>query len=636
MVWVLSLTQRLGLLVFPEQLLAVILGLATAVVFLDSIDNQADGEKSDRGRSNRDKAAQKSSDRKPHLSDPRICSLLATLSLIGGAYLAIRIPILSEEAFFRPTETLLISLLMIPLVVEAMRRAVGLSLVIVFAVFVAYALLGDRIPGKLQGHSSSPAELLRFLGTDTTAMLGLPLSVTSFVVVMFILFGRILQTTGGTAFFTGLSQALAGQGPGSPAKVSIIASSLFGSISGSAVSNVMSTGVVTIPMMKRSGIPAYRAAAIESVASTGGQLMPPIMGAAAFLMAEFLQLPYRDILLAALVPALLYYLSLFLQVDFLSRRFHLGGTDQQTTAPSLKSVLKSGWLLPVPFAVLIIALFNFSFSPELSVLIAIAVLIVLSCVRKESTQRMTPTNIYRDLIGTGRSVAGLILVTAIAGMIIGILSNTGLSFSLGFVLLGFGQNSLLGLLLITAVVCIILGMGLPTTGVYLLLATLAAPPLIDLGLQPIQAHLFVLYFGMLSMITPPVALAAFAAASLGNAPQMRTGFEAMRLGWCAYLVPFLFIYHPSLLLKGSLASITTTLFSVVLALLLASAAFAGYARGPLTPALRISLLIVASPLLYPLPDAWLWLRYLSVLVSLVTLVMYFRKPKITVVEHKQE
>ena len=585
---------RLGLLVFPEQVLAFVLALAMAVVFLDSENNFS----------------------------ASLNTLLAAASLVGGIYLAIRIPVLSEEAFFRPVETLAVSLVMIPLVVEAMRRAVGLSLVMVFMVFVAYALFGNLIPGKMQGHASSPAELLRFLGTDTTAMLGLPLSVTCFVVVMFILFGRVLQSTGGSAFFTGMSHALAGRGPGSPAKVSIIASSLFGSISGSAVSNVMSTGVVTIPTMRKSGIPAYRAAAIESVASTGGQLMPPIMGAAAFLMAEFLQIPYREILTAALVPALLYYLALFLQVDFLSRRFNLG-TGEASARASVKEVLRAGWLLPIPFAVLIVALFKFNLSPEMSVLTALVVLIVLSQLRQDKNQRMTPTNLFNDLVATGQSVAGLILVTAIAGMIIGILSNSGLSFSLGFVLLGFGEDTLLGLLLVTAIVCIILGMGLPTTGVYLLLATLAAPPLIDLGLQPMQAHLFVLYFGMLSMITPPVALAAFAAASLANAPQMRTGFEAMRLGWCAYLVPFLFVYHPALLLKSAPLDIAITLSAVVMALLLISAALAGYARRSLTGSTRIILILIAIPLLCPLPDTWQWLRYAMLALSLVLVAMYF-------------
>jgi len=558
--WALSIPPRMGWLVFPEQLLAIILALAIAVVFLDS---------------------------------------------------SVRIPVLSEEAFFRPKESLVVALIIVPLVIEGLRRAVGVSLVIVFAIFVLYAIAGDVIPGKLQARASSPTELLRFLATDTTAMLGLPLSVTSFVVVMFILFGRTLQTTGGTAFFTGLSQAVAGTGPGSSAKVSVIASSLFGSISGSAVSNVMSTGVLTIPMMKKSGMPAHRAAAIESVASTGGQLMPPIMGAAAFLMAEFLQLPYKDILVAALVPAILYYLALFLQVDFLSRRFNLGTANSTMDSASVKDVLKSGWLLPIPFIILIVALFQFNLSPEMAVLVSLISLVVLSFLRKDRTQRMTPARVLQDLIHTGRSIAGLILVTAIAGMIIGILSNTGLSFSLGFVLLGFGENSLFGLLLITAAVCILLGMGLPTTGVYLLLATLAAPPLINLGLESIQAHLFVLYFGMLSMITP----------------QMRTGFEAMRMGWCAYLVPFLFVYHPAVLLQGSIVQILVTLSSIVIALLMASAAIAGYARSELNFVVRIGLIILAIPLLLPLPEKWLWLQYLALCAAGFMLLRYWFSAK---------
>ena len=593
MLWVLSVPQRLGWLVFPEQILAAMLGLAMAVIYLRGVDDAKS------------------------LSHRRLCLLLAFLSLAVAWYLAVRIPVLSEESFFRPRETLLVSLLLLPLVVEAMRRSVGWSLVVVFALFALYALVGDLIPGKMQARALAPDELLRFLGTDTTAMLGLPLAVTCFVVVMFILFGRVLQTTGGSAFFTGLSQALAGSGPAGPARVSIIASSLFGSISGSAVSNVMSTGVVTIPLMKKAAMPAHRAAAIESVASTGGQLMPPVMGAAAFLMAEFLQLPYREILLAALIPAVLYYLALFLQVDFLSRRDMKSTPPQQPVkAIPLGPVLRAGWILPMPFAVLIIALFAYNLSPEYAVLFALATLVVLSLFRRDAQQRMTPRKLVSDLVATGNSVAELLLITAVAGMIIGVLSNTGLSFSLGFVLLGYGEQSLFALLLLTALVCIVLGMGLPTTGVYLLLATLAAPPLVELGLAPLQAHLFVLYFGMLSMITPPVAIAAFAAASLAGSAQMRTGFEAVRLGWCAYLVPFLFIYHPQLLMQGGVLPILLTLGCIVTALLLCSGALAGHGLQMLTIPSRICALLVAIPLLLAYTDALHPLRMAALLVGL--------------------
>lgn len=592
MVWVLSLPQRLGYLVFSEQILALLLGAAMGVVFLNSAE-------------------------RANTAFQRNLSIaLAGLAVVTSAYLALRIPTLAEEAFFRPTEAFLVAVIVVPLVVEAMRRSVGWSLVIVFALFILYALFCDLIPGKLQGRASEPAELLRFLGTDTTAMLGLPLSVTCFVVVMFILFGRVLQTTGGTAFFTGLSQALAGRGPGSSAKVAIIASSLFGSISGSAVSNVMSTGVVTIPMMKKSGLSPQRAGAIESVASTGGQLMPPIMGAAAFLMAEFLQMPYKDIIIAALIPAMFYYVAVFLQVDFLARRTHVSSeVIGEGTPPSVAAVLRGGWLLPIPFAVLLIALFQFNLSPEMAVLIAIVALVFLSWLRGEPSQRMTPARVLHDLIATGRTVAELILVTAVAGMIIGILSNTGLSFGLGFVLLGFGEGNLFSLLLITAVVCIVLGMGLPTTGVYLLLATLAAPPLIELGLEPIQAHMFVLYFGMLSMITPPVALAAFAAASLAGAGQMRTGFEAMRFGWCAYLVPFLFVYHPALLMQGSVTEILLATFQVLLVLLLVSAALAGHGLKSVNLAKRILVTGLALGLLAPMPPSLVWINGLLMLLA---------------------
>ena len=599
MIWVLSIPQRLGFLVFSEQILALLLGAAISIIYLTATE-----------RANSDLT---------RYTGP----LCASLAIAIGIYLAVRIPTLAEEAFFRPVESLLVAIIVIPLLVDAMRRSVGWSLVVVFTLFVLYALFCDLIPGQLQGRASEPTELLSFLATDTTAMLGLPLSVTCFVVVMFVLFGRVLQTTGGTEFFTGLSQALAGRGPGSPAKVSIIASSLFGSISGSAVSNVMSTGVVTIPMMKKSGLPPHRAGAIESVASTGGQLMPPIMGAAAFLMAEFLQMPYKDIIVAALIPAILYYLAVFLQVDFLARKStQVINTEDETQSLSVGAVLRSGWLLPIPFAVLIIALFQFNLSPEYSVLIALLSLVSLSWLRRAPNQRMTPARILQDMMTTGQTVAELILVTAVAGMIIGILNNTGLAFGLGFVLLGFGEGSLFTLLLITAAVCIVLGMGLPTTGVYLLLATLAAPPLVDLGLEPIQAHMFVLYFGMLSMITPPVALAAFAAASLAGAKQMRTGFEAMRFGWCAYLVPFLFIYNPALLMQGSVAEILLVTMRILLVLLLISAVLAGHALTSLTPLKRVLIAILAIALLLSTKIANLWVNSLLMLTAIAVIAIH--------------
>jgi len=578
LIWVLSVPQRLGYLIFPEQILATILALATALVFIDTMETgSGDSGLTDSGNFS---------------FRNRLTIAFAAISLIVGLYLAVRIPVLSEEAFFRPIETLVVSAIVIPLVIEALRRSVGWSLVIVFSLFAVYAIFGDLIPGKMQARASSPTDLLRFLGTDTTAMLGLPLSVTCLVVVMFIFFGRVLQTTGGTAFFTGLSQALAGSGPGSPARVSIVASSLFGSISGSAVSNVVD---FLARKSDRISSTAYNDRSIvHSTGQTGDS--------------------NRDID------------NTIESNNHSSNRRDNNGSDN---TPSVASVLKDGWLLPIPFAVLIVALFKFNLSPELSVFYSLLVLVILSFLRRDRQQWMTPRRVIEDLAATGQSVASLILVTAIAGMIIGVLSNTGLAFSLGFVLLGFGENSLFGLLLLTGLVCIILGMGLPTTGVYLLLATLAAPPLIDLGLEPIQAHLFVLYFGMLSMITPPVALAAFAAAGLADAPQMRTGFEAMRLGWCAYLVPFLFVYHPQLLFQGSTLSVITTLISVLAALLMISASLAGYVRTELSTPVRLFLPLVAVPLLLPLTGQLQWLQLIALCVALSLCVIHYLQTRLS-------
>ena len=573
-VWVTNTPQRLGFLVYPEQLAGMMLGLAAAVVFLSDIAP---------GRS----PWQQWRD-----------GLLAAVGLGLGIQLYARFPVLSEMSFFHPTESLIVGLVALLVVLEGIRRRIGWALIVVFAVFFLYAIYGDAIPGALSARAQDPLDIIRYLATDSSAMLGSALAIACFVVVTFVLLGQLLLATGGTEVFTGIAVRAAGQGHGNSAKVAVLASGFMGSISGSAVSNVVSTGVVTIPMMRRAGFDRRSSGAIEAVASTGGQLMPPVMGAAAFLMAENLRVPYNDIILAALLPALLFYFAVYLQIDFTARKYRLKAlTDIDSR--SLWAILRHAWIIVVPFAVLLYGLFALRQPAEQAALWGTLSLLVLVMVFGSARGRISPMGLLRILANTGQLVGEVILITAIAGMIIGLLATTGLGFALSMALLEFGRTSLFLLLMITAVICIILGMGLPTTGVYLLLASLAAPSIVQLGIPGIAAHMFVLYFGMLSMITPPVGLAAFAGASVAGGPPLGTAVTAVRYGWIAYLLPFLFIYQPGLLMLTGWQDTALVLTATLLAVPLVTAGILGHGLVPLSLPARAAAVVVGLLALLP-------------------------------------
>ena len=576
LIWVGEILLNIGIALFTEQVISAFLGLSLAIIFLNVPAKKGNF-----------------SDRLPPLD-----AALAMLGFAIGWYLFFRYPTLAEEFYYLPVETTIVGGMLVLLVIEALRRSSGWSIFTVFMIFVAYALLGHLIPGDLAGRSLAPGKFFAFMGIDNVALLGLPLTVICNIVIVFIFMGQILLQSGGSAFFTDAAAAIMGKSRGGSAKIAVVASGLFGSISGSAVSNVASTGVITIPLMRQGGYSRKVAGAIEAVASTGGQIMPPIMGTAAFLMAELLEVEYREVVAAAILPALLYYVSVFLQTDLEAGRRGIAPLPKDRI-PAIGGVFRQGWYFLVPFAVLLYALFEWNSPPEKAALWAVVSIAVLGSVFSYRGHRLTPRVLVRCLIRTGSTSVDIIVIGAVAGMILGVIDVTGLGFGLTFILVQLGEGNLFYLLGLTAVVCIILGMGMPTTAIYFLLATLAAPPLIKLGVEPMAAHLFVLYFGLLSMISPPVALAAFTAAKLAEAGPMETAIAACKLGWPAFVVPFLFVISPNLMMQGEILDIAIVFITAITGIWFASAGAAGFFLNHLNLLQRIAYIVGGLSLLLP-------------------------------------
>ena len=575
--WAFSFQRQLGLDLYPQQYFAAILFFVLPLAYLGL-------------------PARKGSERE---YVPVYDIALALLGAGICAYIAILYPALVLKIFARTPDIWIPGLILIFLLLEALRRATGWALVIIIACFILYALFGDMLPGRLQGRAQSWQLLAGYMAVDSNGILGLPISVASTVVMAFILFGVLLGLSGGSRFFTEAATLGMGRFRGGSMKIAVLASGLFGSISGSAVANVVGTGVVTIPMIKKAGYQPSRAAAIEAVASTGGQLMPPVMGASAFLMAEFLAMPYSDIVLAALVPALLYYLALFMQADLEAARLGIKAIPREEM-PAARKVL-FGLHFCLAFAVLIYLLFWKGYQAERAALWAAGVLIISAWLFGYQGVRLKLGQLYGALANAGHSVVEILLISAASGIVIGVLNVTGLSFNLTYLLVQIGGGNVFALLGLSAVVCIILGMGLPTLGVYVLLAALVAPALIEVGIHPIAAHLFVLYFGMMSMITPPIALAAFAAAAIAKAPAMATGWAAVRFGWLAYLIPLLFVFSPTLLLIGEAGEIAIAVLTAVFGVWFVSIAMAGFLARSLGLVRRI--LFAVAGLLSLIPAA---------------------------------
>lgn len=535
--------------------------------------------------------------------------ILSFASLGTGMYILIYYPDLIGMIGIISPVVVTLGAITIFLVLEGTRRSVGWPLVVLVVLFMLYMRYGYLFPGELSIRGTSWERLATDLFIGADSLYGIALRVAASIVFAFILFAQFLFGAGGADFFFNFAEAIMGRFRGGPAKISIVASSLFGSLSGSAVANTVSTGSITIPLMKRSGYSAHYASAIEAVASTGGVIAPPVMGAAAFIIAEFLAVPYVHVVTASFIPAVLYYLCLFIQVDIRAVKSGLTGLSREEI-PSLKEIFLQGWIWIVPIVVMIYYLFVRYQRPETSVLYALLSLIIVVLFRKKSRQKLLS---FMDFFEkTSKGMFEVTIVCAAAGFIIGVITYTGLAGTLSRFLAAIAGGNVVILTFMTALASVILGMGMPVTASYIVLALLIAPALVGLGIEPLPAHLFIFFFGAFSFITPPVCLCVYAAAPIGEASIYKTAVQSLKLALAGFVVPFLLIFNPAITLAGSTAVILYEVFSSIAAVLAICFALEGYVKGDLSIAQRLMYGTISILLFMPL--AW----YVS-LISLMTM-----------------
>lgn len=481
------------------------------------------------------------------------------------------------------------------LTLEATRRTVGFGLTSIVVIFLAYNLWGHLLPGKLSHGEISFNHFLDIMMFTTDGLFGVPIRVAATYAFLFVLFGTFLAKAGGAEFFYNLAAALAGRRAGGPAKIAVVSSGLYGTLSGSPTSDVVTTGSITIPIMQRLGYSKRLAGGVEVAASTGGSLLPPVMGSAAFIMAEFTGIEYREIVIAGLVPALLFYICVYSQVHLRSLKLGLRGVPADEL-PALGGTLQNGGLFLVPLVALTIALLM-GYSPTYVAVFATVAVLAVAMVRPST--RMGLLKIWDALGETTLRMVSVVAACAAAGLVIGGISMTGLANKFADLVFLLAGDSQALALVIAAALSILLGMGMPTPSAFILAAVLVGPTLLEMGFSVLQSNLFLLYFAVLSAMTPPVAVAAFAAAAIADANPLHIAMTAVRLAITAFIVPFAFIYGDGLLLQGDLANVAVACLTALAGVLLLAVGVEGYLKGPLAPLPR--LLFGAAGLLLIVP-----------------------------------
>lgn len=521
------------------------------------------------------------------------------LSFITASYVVI----MDQELFYRagdPTSLeILFGIIMVLLVLEATRYVMGWVLPIIAMIAILYAYLGPYMPSIIAHKGYSTERLVSQLYMGAEGIFGSPIAATATFVAIFVIFGAFLLRSGAGEVFVDLAFSLFGKVRGGPAKMSVVSSSLFGMVSGSPVANVVSTGSLSIPLMKKNGYKPHVAGAIEASASTGGQIVPPVLGAAAFLMAEVTGMPYLEIVKASVIPAIVYYIAIFIMVDFEAAKTGIKGIKKELL-PRFFQVIKKGWNLLLPIVVLLYVLVIEKMSPMKSAFYSIIAVVLFSLLQRRT--RMKLIEIVKALIEGSKNMLEVVAACATAGIVIGILNLTGLGLKFSTILVTLSGGNLVILLILAAVASIILGMGLPAVGVYLILSVLVVPALVELDVSVISAHFFIMYFGILSAITPPVALAGFAASGIAKSNAMLTSFTAVKFAIAAYIFPFVFVMDPTLLTwDGSVINLIIKVLTAILGVIGLAIAVQGYPlHGKFKIPQRILAFIASIALIIPI------------------------------------
>ena len=511
--------------------------------------------------------------------------ILIALAAAMPVYVFIRYPTFISTGFQGETIDIVMGTILIVLVLICSRRLSGWALPILSVIFLLYALFGRSFPGIFQHRGYSWHRIVTYLTTDIYGIYGTSIKVAATYIVLFIIFGEVMNKCGMGQFFNDIANALAGHTKGGPAKVAVLASGFLGSINGSAVANVVTTGTFTIPLMKKTGYSKEFAGSVEATASVGGQLLPPIMGAAAFVMAETLGVKYGAIIKAAVIPALIYYLGIIIQVQMRATKDNLNGLPKDQM-PKIKEVMKERGHLLIPIVFLLYMLIFSGVTVIRGAFWTIVVTIVVAQLRPVS--RMSLRDICDAFVSAAKSTVSVAMACACVGIIVGVCGMTGFALNVAHAIISIGRQSLMLTLLFTMVTCMILGMGLPSIPSYLITATIAAPALVELGQPEIAAHMFCFYFAMFANLTPPVALASFAAAGLSGGSPMKTGWQSVRLALAGFIVPFMFVYNPQLLLENvTLLTGIQVVVTACIGVVLIAAAVEGYLLGRMHVILRI-------------------------------------------------
>ena len=535
--------------------------------------------------------------------------VLMILSIGVWGYIFFNVEAIALKGGQMSTTDMVLGVLAVLLTLEVTRRVVGPELPIVTIVFLLFAYFGRHLPGVFAHRGFNVTRIVSHMYMTTEGIMGTPLGVSSTFVFMFILFGSFLDKTGVGEFFIDFAYALTGSTRSGPAMTSVLSSGLMGSISGSSVANTVTTGAFTIPLMKSVGYKPHYAGAVEATASTGGQIMPPVMGAAAFIMADFTGFPYISIVKAAIIPAVLYYIAVGTMVHLEACKLGLKGMPRESL-PKVSNILRKQGYLTLPLIAIIFMLVK-QYPPTMAALTGIVIGVIVafaaSLIKKDNS--FTPKDILGAMEAGAKGAVGVACACACAGMIVGVVTLTGFGLKIAEVIVLIAKGKLIPTLLLTMVSSIILGMGLPTTAKYIVLATMAVPAITKLGVNLMSAHLFILYFGVVADVTPPVALAAYAGAGIAGANSMKTGFQAFKLAIGAFIIPYIFVINPHLIMVDSIVGTTVNWLPVTAALptivtaLIGTICLAGtvesYLFGNLRIWQRIILLLAAFALLDP-------------------------------------